>query len=289
MKPAAIRRRTAFRSSRPWILGALLLSTFPTTQSLAQVVNVVPLIGTNAACEGGGEDVARSDECPDAKLDVELRGALSWQTGNVKFLSANASTLIRQRVGRRTFILRNTNQFARGAGDPFLNRHITHLRHQVRLWTTPITWETYAQATFDRIWRLKLRMLIGGGPRWDVLRRDAVQLAVAASYMYEHQRLSRQEDVGDSGRVENNHRLSTYLTAAFDTGGLFRMVQTVYYQPRFDAWTDDFRVFSQTDLVVRASEQVALSLTFVVMYDSNPAETVLTTDTSLTSSIGYTF
>ena len=171
-------------------------------------------------------------------------------------------------------------------GDEYLERLFTHLRWQ---WSVSrlVTWETYTQAASDRFRRLSLRVLAGTGPRFEIVPGPAVSFAVGLSYLFEHEALRTGSSFGDSGRSDFNHRLSLYYMGRFSVAPLITLASTTYYQPRLDAFVDDWRISSTLDLIVKLSEKLALKVGVSLYYDNEPPDDVKGLDTSTDVSVVF--
>jgi hypothetical protein len=125
---------------------------------------------------------------------------------------------------------------------------------------------------------LQLRALAGTGPRFEIISGPAVSAAVGVTYMFEHEAVT--VEGSDTTLDANNHRISTYVTGRFAVSPLLSLGNTTYYQPRLDAFTDDFRIASDTSLNVALSKKLALSFAISCAYDHDPPEGIESLDTS---------
>lgn len=238
----------------------------------AQIVNTQPLL--SAIVEDG--------------LSGELTGALDWRTGNVDLLRLSGGLLMVYRAHPHTLISSSQLDFGRKSGEDFLLKVFSHLRYQLWL-TDDVTWEAYGQLAHDQFKRLSLRALVGTGPRFTLIPGPLVSLYAGVSYMFEYERYSEEETLVDSGMRENNHRASVYLTGRFQLDDFVTFADTVYYQPRLDAFGSDYRVLNETQLALRFSRSLAMAFTVTIAYDANPPTTVETLDTTTIVSLTWGF
>ena len=227
----------------------------------AQIVNVQPLL---KSAEPGFRGA--------------VGGSLTWKTGNVDLLLTKGTVFLRYLQGAHLFLSSSRGELGIKNGDDFLERLFSHARWQWRLGDV-VTWETYGQVASDRFKRLRLRGLAGTGPRFRLLDGEAGSLAVAVSYMFEHEQLGA-SDAADSERVENNHRLSMYVTGELKLDQRLSILHTTYFQPRLDAFIEDFRLLSETTLNVKLTSRLGLGVGFVLAYDSAPPMGVKPLDTA---------
>ena len=132
--------------------------------------------------------------------------------------------------------------------------------------------------------------MTGTGPRFELLPGASVNFAVGLSYMFEVEWLNDgSDDAGvaytDSGQEDMNHRASLYLTGRFAVGPGLALVNTTYFQPRLDAFTSDFRVSTDLDLVIKLKKKLALSVGFDLYYDHEPPAGVESLDTKTSVSL----
>ncbi|MCA9515551.1 MAG: DUF481 domain-containing protein [Myxococcales bacterium] len=252
------------------LAGAALFLATPAAR--AQIVNTQPLL--SAISEDG--------------LTGELRGALDWRTGNIDLLRLSGGLLMLYRAQPHTIISSSEIDFGRKSGEDFLFKVFSHLRYQLWL-TDAVTWEVYGQLTHDQFKRLSLRALVGTGPRFTLVPGPLVSLYAGVSYMYEHERYSEDAALPDSGATEDNHRASVYLTGRFQLDDFITFADTVYYQPRLDAFGDDYRILNETQLALKFARNLAMSFTVAIAYDSSPPSTVETLDTTTLVSLTWGF
>ncbi|MGM0576800.1 MAG: DUF481 domain-containing protein [Myxococcota bacterium] len=255
------------------VLGAVAAA--PAGAAQAQIVNVQPLVG----------------KAEEPGLSGEIGGSLTLKTGNVELFLVSGSALAFYRAGEHTLISSSSVDMGWKGGvddeDKFLESLFSHLRWQVELGPT-WTWETYAQVASDEFKRLAFRGLAGAGPRLTLLDGPDVSAAVAVSYMFEREALN-EGDLADSEDTENNHRMSSYLTATISLAPHLSVVHTTYYQPLLTDFSGDFRVSSDTSLSVGVSETLSIAVTFNVAYDSAPPIGVEGTDTNTNVSLNVAF
>jgi len=239
--------------------------------SRAQIVNTQPLLGKVQA-DG---------------LNGEVGASLDWRTGNVALLRVIGSALFTYRTGEHTLIWSSKGDYGESGGDPFISQVFSHLRYQARLGEV-LTWEVFGQVSSARFKRLRFRGLVGTGPRVALVEGEAGGVSVGVAYMFEHESLNT-SDYPASGRTDAHHRLSAYVTGRVSLAEQLSLVHTTYLQPRFDAFADDVRVSSETDLVVSLAKRLAITLGFDLAYDAEPPAGVDSLDTALTVGLSWGF
>lgn len=213
-----------------------------------------------------------------------------WRTGNSKKLNlAGVSTLRFRHADHRVALLLRGAYERVGVTDStvVVFNSFEHLRYryEVNEW---LTGEAFGQHEYDRFRRLSLRALVGVGPRFTLLSRPEAGLVVGVAYMFERVELSERDMLADSGEVENNHRLSSYLIFTTALNDTVTFAETVYAQPLI-VDPGDVRVLNESQLQVKLSEHVLFKVSFVLAYDSDPPETVEGLDTMLQTGISLRF
>jgi len=242
-----------------------------TERAEAQIVNTQPLVA------GVSDD----------GFDGELRASVDWRTGNIELFRAIGSFLVRYREGPHTFIWSNRGDWGTQGGNVFIASLFTHFRYQARF-SELITWEVYGQASTSRFQRLTLRILGGTGPRWNVLSGDKGHLHIGTAYMAEQEQL-RVGDFPDSGRKTLSHRLSVYFSGRLVLSPILTLVHTTFVQPRLDAFFSNARVFSDTNLSAKLTDELALTIGALIAYSSHPAVGVAKLDTTFTFGLAWGF
>ena len=153
----------------------------------------------------------------------------------------------------------------------FANNGFGHLRYNYRAnrW---LTWEAFAQAQYDRIQQIDLRLLAGTGPRLRLVKTDSAQLYFGALYMFEHEE-ARNEFEAPEAYTEHlmldDHRLSTYLSAGFRFTSYLTLNHVTYFQPNLSNFSD-FRISSETSLSIKLTDRLSLRTYFQLIYDTEP-------------------
>src|SRR5690606_29379864 len=106
--------------------------------------------------------------------------------------------------------------------------------------------------------RLAVRGLVGTGPALQILDTSAASMLAGAAYMFEYERLDERDGAPDAGARDTAHRGSFYLTGTEKIGATTALNQTVYVQPRFDAF-GDFRALAEVSVTSKINDRVALT------------------------------
>lgn len=163
---------------------------------------------------------------------------------------------------RHLLLILGDFSFIKRGPNPFTNQGMGHIRYNVK--ATPwLAWEVYAQASYNELIRLKLRVVGGTGPRFKLSPLEKFKVYAGTSYMGEYEQIS-----GDS-TARYTHRLSTYFTFTLKPTPNFRLVSTTYYQPDLLLWKD-YRISGNASLLVKIWKKLDLKIDFAYTYDTRP-------------------
>jgi putative salt-induced outer membrane protein YdiY len=236
----------------------------------AGIVNVQSILATEA----------------DEGLSGAIAGSADWRTGNTELLVLSASPVARYRRGNHLFIGIVRGELGRSKGQRIISKTFEHLRYRHRL-SPRLTAEVFTQHEYDRFRRLELRALVGAGPVLHLLRGEEYRLSWGVAYMIEYEEL-RGDELPDAGEDDLAHRASTYLTGTYELDERVQFIETIYVQPRLtDA--SDIRLLNDSQIVFKITEDIALTTAFSLAWDNAPPQGIEQLDTSLKSSITYTF
>jgi len=246
---------------------AIAISAITMSTARAQIVNVQSALSTKAK----------------PGFSAQLSGSVKWFTGNIDYLFTTASPLAKYKAGKHLILGFGNITFAKSSGDRIIFRSFEHLRYRYRLNKYLIP-EAFVQHAFDQFIRLNIRALIGVGPSFDIVSKKRLDIVGGVSYMFEYEKLSTETGVSDSGKVNKDHRASSYLMATVGLDKRLSLTQTVYFQPLFKD-PSDFRMYSDTGLSIALNKYLTFTNSLVVLYDRNPPDTVEKLDTRLIASL----
>lgn len=213
---------------------------------------------------------------------AQVGGDVAVQSGNADLFEVGASLRIDARsAGNYTFLVGDV-RYGENNGDPFRNRSFVHLRYNRTLGPRVVA-EAFNQVERDGFAQLQVRTLLGAGLRLRYIDTETVKLFQGTTPMYEYENLDAaavQRHPAESSRV----RWSNYVNVRIRLTDNTYLLNTVYVQPRLDAFSD-VRVLDEATLAVALSERVTLRVRFNLRYDSRPPDTVEDLDIALRNGI----
>lgn len=214
-----------------------------------------------------------------------VRASMASYAGNTRGVIFGSAGLVGVHGPRNFAFLTLSGDYARLNGEVSVAKWFGHLRHEYRLlgW---LAWEEYAQIESDRFRHVKLRELVGTGPRFTLAHTDPFQLYYGASYMFEHTNL---DTTSLAGRGEGGaHRFSNYLSAVLRAHERITLSSVTYYQPRFDE-PSDFIVLSVNGADFAITPLLHTRIDAISRYDSITPPDVHSADLELKSSLELRF
>tara|TARA_X000000950_G_scaffold4126_1_gene4301 strand:+ start:4405 stop:5127 length:723 start_codon:yes stop_codon:yes gene_type:complete len=163
----------------------------------------------------------------------------------------------------------------RAAGINFSNDGYQHIRINKTL-NNKIKFESFFQNQYDPIRKIENRKIIGGGLRFSLLNYH-----IGLSSFYEKEKLNY-------GLIEKNIRLSSYLNFSFLFNKIIEINSTFYYQPKFSV-IENYRISNNTDLLIKINNNLFLTNSIKISYDSFPATQIPKTIINLENGLSFKF
>lgn len=253
--------------SRCLLLTLIALTMGCPESALGQIVNVQQLAGKPIK--------------PGLTAQAAVTG--DWLSGNSQLATAGGSGSVFWRAGPWLSLVTVAGAYGRKgsngkwAEDPFQSKIFEHVRVRREL-QDGLSLEGFAQHEYDRWRRLKLRMVTGGGVRYDMDAAKGLHLAGGVAYMAQWEALLKPQPVDSTGLVLE-HRVSSYFVGAADLSENSALLLTVYVQPKISD-VMDLRGLVDIAVVLAASKAVALRVNWALGYDTRPPATVRGYDTT---------
>lgn len=170
---------------------------------------------------------------------------------------------------------------SKSANESFQNAGTQHIRYNRKI-KERFTLEIFTQAQYNKLLNVNFRWLTGIGPRFKILQKNESRIYFASLYMYEY------EELTTPLIYHRDHRLSSYLSMTLNIAENVRFYNTTYFQPKITDF-NDFRIYSQFDLVFNISKHFAFSTAYRLYYDSQPPEGIVQRTHYLTNSLIFSF
>lgn len=211
-----------------------------------------------------------------------VEGALSWSTGNTDLLQAGAGARFEYNRGVHEPFVQGSYVLGISEGDRIAHNGFLHLRWTA-MWHDRVGSELFTQYQFDDFTKLHFRALVGAGVRVGAVLHKIVEVYLGSGYMFEYEDLDI-EPANSHAKTTYHHRWTNYLTLRINVKKWLKLVNTLYAQPRFDAF-DDVRVLEELGLQFTVYKDLNLVLAFGLRWDSDPPDGVDPLDTSLVTKL----
>jgi hypothetical protein len=194
----------------------------------------------------------------------------------------DASAQVEYKQDKNLFLFLASYGFVSGDQEAFSNNAFAHLRYNRKIGPV-LRWEGFTQIQFNKISKIKLRYLLGTGPRFKIFSNNTLQFYAGTAAMYEYE-----DDDTTEHRYHNDIRSSTYFSVTLTPGKNVHIVGTVYYQPLFADFAD-FRVLNEEAIQVIVSKKFTIEPKFNFLHDSEPVSGVPHDTYYFTTTFKYTF
>lgn len=195
--------------------------------------------------------------------DGTLEAGFSVNQNNSLLISATSLAHVQYKTKKDLYMVVGNWRFTNGGTSRFVNDGMAHFRynHKFNSW---LRLEAFTQVQYNELLNLRLRYLVGMGPRFKFIDKKMLHMYTGVLYMFEYENQS----INDT--LEYNNRLSTYLSWTIDPNPNFSFVATTYYQPKLTDWSD-FRISGNYALKFKAFKRLAFKIEFSFLYDSTPS------------------
>jgi len=253
---------------------------------LAPIALIASLAGGPAAAQVVNvEGLRRSLTLPG--IHGKLGGSITTYNGNTTGTELGGAALIGYRQGRNLAYLNTSANYSNMGGDVRVANAFIHFRYNY-VFSESIAGEVFAQSESDRFRRLRLRSLVGIGPRFTVVQGETASLFYGFSYMFEHTTLGA--SIADHPvRPDDVHRLNNYaaLLIILDPDRA-QLANTIYFQPRVDDLRD-VRLLDVLSLEVSITGRISASLQGTLRYESPVPQPLKRADLMVKNLLGLTF
>jgi hypothetical protein len=214
-----------------------------------------------------------------------LRASVASYAGNTRGVIFGSAGIVGVNGQRHFAFLALSGDYARLNDVESVAKWFGHLRHDYQL-NSYLWWEEYGQIESDRFRRVRVRELVGTGPRVGIVQTEALQLFLGSSYMLEHTELDTTEtDAPGQGLA---HRSSNYISALLRAHQRIVLSSVTYVQPRFDR-PKDITVLSVNGAEFTVTPLLHSRMDVTYRYDSVTPADVRKSDLELKSSLELAF
>ena len=213
-------------------------------------------------------------------------GDLTLRTGNVELVQIGLNARLYKVTEARTTLMVGNGGLGLQGGSRFTSSGLIHYR-ETYLYNETISPEWYGQLNYDRPQLLDFRMVAGGGARTSFARGEWGNFGMGAAFFLEHERL----DLADAAVHPNQTtviRGSYFLTLRLVPNENLVITSTTYLQPVVGNW-GDLRTLANFRIATSVTDELDLTVSFDLRYDSGPPDGISALDTSLRTGLRYNY
>lgn len=198
------------------------------------------------------------------------------------YLGLSSSVHVQYKMHRHLVLLKNDIEFQKIEGNKFENSGIAHLRYNYRFHPR-IAWEVFTQAQYNKVSKIQFRGLAGTGPRFKLSTSEKYKFYLGTLIMYEYEEL-----IDGVTPIQRDLRGSAYFSFSIYPTKTLSFVSTTYYQQKLKDF-EDYRIASQTSVLIDLFKNFAFKTTYTFIYDEFPAIGIPNSQYDLSSGIVYSF
>ncbi len=217
-----------------------------------------------------------------AGLDATLDAMLEASGGNTETLDVETDATLQWATEFQRLRIMLGYDLERADGDDTADDTFVHLRHN-RAFGQVVKSLLFVQWQRNPLQRLRSRLLLGAGARFDLVGEDHVHLRFGAAHMVEIERIVGEDDIEDT-----DQRLSSFLDFAWRLPAGSTFTATTFVQPRWDR-LDDMRAIAIAGLETPLGAGFSLTTTIDATYDSEPPDDVEEFDWELATGLRFRY
>ena len=256
----------------------------PAFERLGLLIALAAALPLPVSAQVNVEALRRDD--PPLGYSGTFGGDLAVRTGNVDLVQIGLNARLYRVTESATRLIVGNGGLGLLGGSRFSSSGLFHYRQTYR-YNENVSPEWYWQVNYDRPQLLDFRVVTGGGARTSFARGDWGQFGMGAALMLEHERLDL-PDLAVHPDQTTLLRWSYFLTLRVVPNENLVITSTTYLQPVLDDF-DDLRMLANLRLASSITDELDLTVSFDLRYDSRPPDGISALDTSLRTGVRYTY
>ena len=213
-------------------------------------------------------------------------GDLTLRTGNVDLIQLGLNARLYKATESITRLIVGNGGLGLLSGSSFASSGLLHYR-QTYHYNETIFPEWWGQLNYDRPQLLDFRAITGGGVRTSFASGEWEQFGMGAALILEHERLNL-PDTAIHDDQTTVIRWSYFLTLRLVPNENLVITSTTYLQPVFSTFSD-LRTLENLRVAASVTDELDLTVSFDLRYDSRPPDEIGALDTSLRTGLRYTY
>lgn len=258
---------------------SIFIKTHFSTWRLPGILITALLIQTNTSAQLVNIEDKRMQSDTTGWLG-SIGAALELQKSTTQVTNISANAQLQYKSAKSLYLLLLNYELLKGEGTTFQKDIFYHLRYNYKV-TPRLRWEAFHQLQNNNVTGIRLRFLMGTGPRFKLSGTNKLALYAATAVMYENEKETK-------GARHEDIRSSSYLTLSWRPAAYAEFITTAFYQPLFKEFSD-FRILHELKLKFLFTKKFSFFTTWNLLYDSQPAIGIPHETHNLKSGFGYDF
>lgn len=167
-----------------------------------------------------------------------------------------------------------------------INKSFIHYRYIHQL-NNDYDWELFAQLEKNEFTRLSYRGLLGTGLRYSLARSEQHHAFLGFGVFHSKEKTAQTTGLTDEG-VEEFARANFYLLSKYKVKPSISFSNAIYYQPRISR-SSDYRALLESKFDFKINEKLSFRLKLNVEHDSEPSQSIKSTDVSYLTGLAFSF
>ncbi len=217
-----------------------------------------------------------------ADLDLAVKGS----SGNSQSLAAALNTQLSWISDKSINLAILGYKYGKSNAVLSANKAFIHYRYIYQL-NNSMDLELFSQLETNEFTRLSYRGLLGIGLRFSVANSESHHAFLGAGGFYSKEKTEFTTGLTDHG-IEEITRANLYFLSKYKVNSTLSFSNAIYYQPRFSRFSD-FRALLESKFDFKINKDLSFRLSLDIEHDSQPSQTIKSTDISYMSGLIFSF
>lgn len=249
--------------------------------SFASVLLLFPLM-TMAIVNMDGLHFSKTKETFKTDLDLSISGS----SGNSERSKAAINAQFSWQYEKSIHLAILGYQRGESNNVRSVNKTFSHYRYIYQL-NKIMDLELFAQLEKNEFTRLSYRGLLGSGLRFSVGESEHHHAFLGVGAFYSKEKVEFISGLTDHGEKEFG-RANLYFLSKYKLKPTINFSNAIYYQPRLNQ-VSDYRALLRTKLDFKINKNLSFRLSLDIEHDSEPSQSIKSTDTSYMSGLKFNF
>lgn len=204
-------------------------------------------------------------------------------TLNTKSLFQVGNRLKLAHLKNRHYTLLLTDQtLVKSGEESFINKGFEHIRYNYTLKDSGrVVYEAYQQGQFNKVQRIRMRLLLGTGFRFLLVDQEKYQMNIGTGFMGEYEELT-------NDGISQDVLSANYISFDGQFTESFGMNAITYFQPKLIDF-GNYRLSTEISLRFRVNKFLSFKTVYALTHDSRDIEGVRKTNYYIKNTLSFNF